>query len=271
MIILEKRLRCFLNIVFNFSTNKFDVTPGVAVSYFSDFDNKAFPGLDLGYQLTSNLRVYGNIGYTYRVPTYTDLYYIGPQAIGNENLQPEDALSQEIGLKWHASNFNFDFAAFNRDSNDLIDYVRLTEADVVFTPLNIQDVNTKGFETQMTYRFSVNTLPQKISLGYTFIEDEVKSSSVAYSRYAINSLKHQVVGSYTMEWFKNFSNSAAYRYLERTSGVSYTVFDLSASYQLKALELSIYANNIFNTEYEEAGMIPMPKGNVLFGLKYLFK
>lgn len=256
---------------FQFFDNKFDVTPGVAVSYFSDFDNKAFPGLDLGYQLTSNLRVYGNIGYTYRVPTYTDLYYIGPQAIGNENLQPEDALSQEIGLKWHASNFNFDFAAFNRDSNDLIDYVRLTEADVVFTPLNIQDVNTKGFETQMTYRFSVNTLPQKISLGYTFIEDEVKSSSAAYSRYAINSLKHQVVGSYTMEWFKNFSNSAAYRYLERTSGVSYTVFDLSASYQLKALELSIYANNIFNTEYEEAGMIPMPKGNVLFGLKYLFK
>lgn len=261
----------FLEHRFQFFNNKFDVTPGVAVSYFSDFDNQAFPGLDLGYQLSSNVRVYGNIGYTYRVPTYTDLYYIGPQAIGNENLQPEDALSQEIGFKWHTSRFNFDFAAFNRDSNDLIDYVRQTETDVVYTPLNIQDVNTKGFEAQMEYRFEVNTLPQKLKLGYTFIEDDVKETSAAYSRYSINSLKHQVVGAYTMEWFKNFSNSIGYRYVERTSGISYNLWDVSASYQLKTLEFSIYANNIFNTEYVETSLVPMPKGNVMFGLKYLFK
>ena len=261
----------FLEHRFQFFDKKFDITPGVAVSYFSDFDSKAFPGLDLGYQVTSDFRVYGNIGYTYRVPTYTDLYYIGPQAIGNENLQPEEALSEEIGIKWLTSKFDFTFAAFNRDSNDLIDYVRPTEADVIYTPQNIQDVNTKGFETQVEYRFMLNTLPQKIKMGYTFIEDDVKKSSAAYSRYSINSMKHQFVGNYAMEWFKNFSNSIGYRYVERTSGVSYNIWDVSASYQLKALEFSVYANNIFNTAYVEAGMVPMPKGNVLFGVKYLFK
>ena len=261
----------FLEHRFQFFDKKFDITPGVAVSYFSDFDSKAFPGLDLGYQVTSDFRVYGNIGYTYRVPTYTDLYYIGPQAIGNENLQPEEALSEEIGIKWLTSKFDFTFAAFNRDSNDLIDYVRPTEADVIYTPQNIQDVNTKGFETQVEYRFILNTLPQKIKMGYTFIEDDVKKSSAAYSRYSINSMKHQFVGNYAMEWFKNFSNSIGYRYVERTSGVSYNIWDVSASYQLKALEFSVYANNIFNTAYVEAGMVPMPKGNVLFGVKYLFK
>lgn len=261
----------FLEHRFQFFDKKFDITPGVAVSYFSDFDSKAFPGLDLGYQVTSDFRVYGNIGYTYRVPTYTDLYYIGPQAIGNENLQPEEALSEEVGIKWLTSKFDFTFTAFNRDSNDLIDYVRPTEADVIYTPQNIQDVNTKGFETQVEYRFILNTLPQKIKMGYTFIEDDVKKSSAAYSRYSINSMKHQFVGNYAMEWFKNFSNSIGYRYVERTSGVSYNIWDVSASYQLKALEFSVYANNIFNTAYVEAGMVPMPKGNVLFGVKYLFK
>lgn len=261
----------FLEHRFQFFDKKFDITPGVAVSYFSDFDSKAFPGVDLGYQVTSDFRVYGNIGYTYRVPTYTDLYYIGPQAIGNENLQPEEALSEEVGIKWLTSKFDFTFAAFNRDSNDLIDYVRPTEADVIYTPQNIQDVNTKGFETQVEYRFILNTLPQKIKMGYTFIEDDVKKSSAAYSRYSINSMKHQFVGNYAMEWFKNFSNSIGYRYVERTSGVSYNIWDVSASYQLKALEFSVYANNIFNTAYVEAGMVPMPKGNVLFGVKYLFK
>ena len=261
----------FLEHRFQFFDKKFDITPGVAVSYFSDFDSKAFPGLDLGYQVTSDFRVYGNIGYTYRVPTYTDLYYIGPQAIGNENLQPEEALSEEVGIKWLTSKFDFTFAAFNRDSNDLIDYVRPTEADVIYTPQNIQDVNTKGFETQVEYRFMLNTLPQKIKMGYTFIEDDVKKSNAAYSRYSINSMKHQFVGNYAMEWFKNFSNSIGYRYVERTSGVSYNIWDVSASYQLKALEFSVYANNIFNTAYVEAGMVPMPKGNILFGVKYLFK
>lgn len=261
----------FLEHRFLFLNNKFDVTPGLAVSYFSDFDNKAFPGLDLGYQISSTFRVYGNIGYTYRVPTYTDLYYVGPQAIGNENLQPEAALSEEIGVKWLTKHVDFTWAAFNRDSNDLIDYVRTTEADIVYTPQNIQDVNTKGFETQVDFRFQLNALPQKIKLGYTYIEDDVKKSSAAYSRYSINSMKHQFVGNYAMQWFKNFSNSVNYRYAERTSGVSYNIWDVSASYQVKALEFSVYANNIFNTAYVETGMVPMPKGNVLFGVKYIFK
>jgi len=261
----------FLEHRFLFLNNKFDVTPGLAVSYFSDFDNKAFPGLDLGYQISSTFRVYGNIGFTYRVPTYTDLYYVGPQAIGNENLQPEDALSEEIGVKWLTKHVDLTWAVFNRDSNDLIDYVRPSAADIVYTPQNIQDVNTKGFETEVAIRFQLNALPQKIKLGYTFIEDDVKKSRAAYSRYSINSMKHQFVGNYAMQWFKNFSNSVNYRYAERTSGVSYNIWDVSATYQVKALEFSVYANNIFNTAYVEAGMVPMPKGNVLFGMKYNFK
>ena len=103
------------------------------------------------------------------------------------------------------------------------------------------------------------------------MEDEIKQTAAVESRYSINSLKHQLVGSYQMQWFKNFSNSIAYRYLERTSGVSYNVVDLSAAYKLNDMELSIYANNIFNTEYSETSLIPMPKGNMMFGLKYTFR
>lgn len=261
----------FLEHRFQFLDNKLDVTPGLAASYFSDFDNKLFPGIDLGFQLKEGLRIYGNVGYTYRVPTYTDLYYIGPQATGNPNLQPEEALAQEVGIRWNTKRINFSIAGFNRDSNDLIDYVRLNATDVAFTPQNIQDVNTKGFESQLDYKFTVNNLDQKISLGYTFIEDEIKRSTAAESRYSINSLKHQLVGTYQMQWFKNFTNSIAYRYLERTSGISYNVVDLSAVYALNAMEFSIYANNIFNTEYFETSLIPMPKGNLIFGLKYNFR
>ena len=82
--------------------DKLDITPGVAVTYFSDFKFHAFPGLDLGIQVSDNLKLYGNVGTTYRIPTYTDLFYSSPSTSGNPDLAPEEAFSTEIGMKYHA-------------------------------------------------------------------------------------------------------------------------------------------------------------------------
>ena len=259
---LEHRLELF--------DNKMDITPGVAVTYFSDFKFFAFPGIDIGYQVLDNLRVYGNLGYTYRVPTFTDMNYKSPTTIGNPELEPEKAFSQEIGLKWNTAGFNASVAVFNRDSNRLIDYVKMQNTDP-WQPQNIQDVTTKGFETQLDYTFAINSFNQKLQLGYSFIEDHVKQSSYNFSQYSVNSMKHQVVGSYYMQFLKNFTNSILYRYSERTNGDSYSVVDLGAAYTLKAFEFSLFANNIFNAEYTETNLVPMPKGNLLFGIRYNFR
>ena len=259
---LEHRLELF--------DKKMDITPGVAVTYFSDFKFFAFPGIDIGYQVLDNLRVYGNLGYTYRVPTFTDMNYKSPTTIGNPELEPEKAFSQEIGLKWNTAGFNASVAVFNRDSNRLIDYVKMQNTDP-WQPQNIQDVTTKGFETQLDYTFAINSFNQKLQLGYSFIEDHVKQSSYNFSQYSVNSMKHQVVGSYYMQFLKNFTNSILYRYSERTNGDSYSVVDLGAAYTLKAFEISLFANNIFNAEYTETNLVPMPKGNLLFGIRYNFR
>ncbi len=73
----------FLEHRFQLFDHKFDMTPGVALTYYSDFDFQAFPGIDLGYQFNDKFKIYGNMGYTYRIPTYTDLYYSSPTTIGN--------------------------------------------------------------------------------------------------------------------------------------------------------------------------------------------
>ena len=250
--------------------NKLDITPGVALTYFSDFKFFAFPGIDVGYQLLDNLRVYGNLGSTYRVPTFTDLNYKSPTTIGNSNLEPEKAFAQELGFKWNTSRFDASVAAFNRNSNKLIDYVKMQNSDP-WQAQNIQDVTTKGVETQLLYKFTVNSFLQKLQLGYTYIEDNVKKSEFNYSQYSINSMKHQFVGSYNMQFLKKVTNTVSYRYTERTAGSSYSVVDLATSYNLKAFEFSLFANNIFNTTYSETNLVPMPKGNLMFGIRYDFK
>ena len=89
-----------------FFDDKLDVTPGLAITYFSDKDNlqsstsenednlpKIYPGIDFGYKIKEDIRLFSNVGYTFRIPTYTDLFYSSPTTIGNENLSYEKALT----------------------------------------------------------------------------------------------------------------------------------------------------------------------------------
>ena len=259
----------FLEHRFSLLNNALSVTPGIAVSYFSDFKFHAFPGVDIGYQMSDNFQLYGNIGYTYRVPTYTDLYYSSPTELGNDNLDPEEAISEEFGIKFHHKGFRISGAFFNRDSKKLIDYVKDDIADP-WQATNIAELNTMGFEAQTDYTFFMANFTQNMSFGYTFLEDDLKDVSSNFSRYSINSLKHQFVATFRSQFFKNLSQSIVYRYTERTIGDSYNVYDASISYEFNAFQFSVTANNIFQADYTETNLVPAVKGLVLFGLKYRF-
>ena len=256
---LEHRFELFDKVV--------DITPGVAVSYFSDFDNRAFPGIDLGVKLSDRIRIYSNVGYTYRVPTYTDLNYSDPSTLGNPNLEAERAFAQELGFKYHANKVDFNVAFFNRNTENFIDYRRATPVDL-WRPVNI-DVETKGFESSLKYNFSLGKIKNQLNLGYTYIDDNINTDLI--SKNGINSMRHQVVFNYDIQLFKGFSQNISYRYAERTSRISYNVYDLNTTFRTKNVEINMLIQNIFNTEYFENTFVPMPKGNILFGMKYLFK
>ncbi|WP_396172498.1 TonB-dependent receptor plug domain-containing protein [Flavobacterium sp.] len=249
--------------------SKFDITPGLAANYYSDFDGNIFPGIDVGYQVSKQFRTYANVGKTYRIPTYTDLYYSDPTTLGNENLKQEEALSEEIGIVFTKNKFDFTAAFFNRDAENLIDYTKEQETDK-FQANNIRELNTKGFELSSNYKYTWFSFAQRINVGYTFIEDDIEEIEAAFSRYSINSAKHQFTGQWNSQFFKNISQTISYRYVERTSGESYGIVDANIIIKFKAMEFSVMANNIFNVEYTETNLVPMPKGNLLFGVKYDF-
>lgn len=259
----------FLEHRFQFLNGKLDITPGVAATYFTDFKFHAFPGFDAGYKLSEQFKVYANAGYTYRIPTYTDLFYSDPTTLGNENLEPEEAIAEEIGVKWNSKNIKITVAIFNRDSKNLIDYVKDLEMSP-FEATNIRSLNTKGFEADFNYQFLTAGFSQVLKIGYTYIDDEIKNLNLNFSRYSINSIKHQLTSTYSSQFLKNVSQAIVYKYVERTDGQSYSVFDGSLMLQVKSLEVSVTVNNIFNTEYTETNLVPMPKGNFIFGMKYTF-
>ena len=259
----------FLEHRFQFLNKKIDITPGIAANYFSDFKFHVFPGVDLGYRINNHLKVYANAGYTYRIPTYTDLFYSDPTTLGNEDLNPEEAITEEIGMKYSKGQFIASMAIFNRDSNNLIDYVKETEDDL-WQATNIQNLNSIGFETNASYGFEISNLKQNIAFGYTYLEENLDNLNINFSRYSINSLKHHFTATYSSQFSKYISQSIAYKFANRTNSNNYSVVDAKITLNLKTFELSVISNNIFNTEYTETNLVPMPKGNALLDLKYRF-
>jgi len=260
----------FLEHRFSLSDDKIDITPGVAISYFSDFNFHAFPGVDLGLQLNNRTRIYGNVGYTYRVPTYTDLYYSSPTTLGNTSLKPEEAVAEEFGLKHHNKHFRFDVAIYNRHSKNLIDYIKNNPTDK-WKANNIRKVNSYGFEINSAYHFNLKGYNQSISFGYNYLKDNVKNVSVPFSRYSLNSIKHQVVSALNAKFFKHFSQNLNYRFVQRPDGTHYTVFDAKINLVVENVAMSLSGNNIFNATYSETSLVPMPKSNYLISLAYTFK
>lgn len=260
----------FIEHRFELLDEQLDITPGVAISAYSDFDTKAFPGLDVGYRISEKVKVYGNIGYTYRVPTFTDLYYVGPTTKGNADLKAESALAEELGIKYTAANFKMDIAFFNRKSDNLIDWAKDNEADK-WEARNFSEVIAKGMETSIDYRFILGEYQQKINLGYSFIDDDIKKNDIQFTQYSINSIKHQLNLGILTKFCSILSQHFSYRYVERSNGQNYNVVDVKILASIKSnMEFSVTANNIFNAEYTETNLVPMPKGNVMAGFTYKF-
>jgi len=273
-------LNMFIEQQIKFQNEKIDLTPGIAITYFSDvssrlnyqnnfFNNLFFyPGMDLGYRFKKNLKLYSNVGYTYRIPTYTDLFYSSPTTLGNENLKLEKALTKEIGLKYLKSNFNLSMSLYQRDASDIIDYVRNNEAEP-WQANNIREITTNGFELNMGYKFYLGAFrPQSINIGYSNINDDLLETDFTFSRYALNSLKNQITATYMFQIRDFISSTLTFKNSERLNNESYTVIDFRTSYIYDKFTLSIILNNILDEDYTETNLVPMPGFNSLVGIKY---
>ena len=260
----------FLEHRFLLFQNKLSIIPGIALSYYSDFKFHTFPGLDIGFKINDKLNIFGNIGYTYRIPTYTDLYYSSPSTLGNSDLKPETALSKELGLIYKENSFVFSVTAFNRDSKNLIDYTKEKEKDK-YKANNIRAVSTSGIEMNTSYNFKLFKQNQNLKLAYTFITDNIKGLDVPFSRYTLNTAKHHFTGNVDFSFMKDVRHFLSYKFIERIDGNSYNIIDAKISFEIKQVELSGVINNILNTKYYETNLVPMPERNFMFSIKYSLK
>jgi iron complex outermembrane receptor protein len=250
---------------------KLDFTPGISVSYFSDFGFQTFPGLDVGYKVSQHSRLFWNIGSSYRVPSYTEMYINIPNFLsGNKNLKPETAFTQELGYKYAINKVQLNASVFYRVSKDLIDYVKETAESPFYKAENLRTITTKGFELSAMMPFEVLNNMQQLKFGYTFLEDNYVGVDVYKSRYLLNNtIKHHLTASLQTQFFKKIINTISYRYIERPIN-KYHVLDTKLSTKIYKFNVFILANNILDTDYYEKEFVKMPRSNFEVGVEYRF-
>ena len=246
-----------------FESKRLDITPGFSVSHYSDQDTFFYPGIDVGFQITGNSRLFFNSGYTYRIPTYTDLYYSDSSTLGNEFLLPEKALSTELGFRHRQNNWKLSLTLFQRDAKNYIDYVVLA-GDERWQATNNDQILSQGGELDVVVSISRH----KFAMGYAYLKDDVDGISSELSRYAINSRKHHLSARWTLKWSSSVTSSLSYRYAEQDSGYHYNVVDANIAVAKGRFKLSLSAHNILNADYTEQNLVPMPKGHALLSLQY---
>ena len=250
--------------------NKSSFTPGLAFSIYEKpsndlFKSKLFPGIDIGYKLSDKISLNANIGETFRIPTFTDLYYSDPNNQGNENLDPEKAFTSEIGFKLREKKYGLSLSLFRRKSDDLIDYVKANPDDK-WSPQNIKNVITTGVEFDSKLILNINNSINTINLGYAFINDNYEKDVL--SRYSLNSYRHRLILNFDFKLTKFISNYLSYRYNIREihDDNNKSIIDYKIMMQRDRWKLTLNLNNIFDSKYYETNLVQMPGRNITVGL-----
>lgn len=252
----------------------------------SSFEEKfeIYPGLDLGYLITPLLNITWSVNRSMRLPTFTDLYYQGPQNVGNPLLRPEKATTIETAVQYNKNGISGHFSVFYRKGEETIDWIWL-EDDRWHTQ-NITELNTYGGEISVSINpeeiFSDNSFLEHVRTSYSYTEIS-KLPDEFISNYALDNLKHKWIVDFGIKLPLNISinytlgiydrNGAYLFYSSETNSSEelpyepYILNDISIRYTLKRFSLFADISNVFNIEYMDLGSVIQPGRWVIGGIR----
>lgn len=246
---------------YRWENDDFAVTPGVYINYYSDYGINAFPGVDVSYKMTSFSKVFANVGNSYRIPTYTDLYYVGRTNIGNPDLEPESAWTYELGYKYNRKGIFFQASGYYQAASSVIDWTRTVDT-LPWQPTNLNNINSTGIELSADFRFDQilgkDSYLKRFYIGYHMINATLEIEDNVLSRYALEHLNNQLSVAVEHRIYKNLYNSMKFRFVDRVTMDNYSVFDAKVFWKTKTSTFFIEGTNLFDAEYRETNLVTMP-------------
>lgn len=227
------------------------------------------PNVAGSYRVRTTVKLRGSVGYGFRIPTYTDLYYSDPTTVGNPNLKAESAWSSEAGVDWTpGQRWSFSATGFYEPQHNTIDYVRANSTER-WQATNLNGLSFKGVETSATIAL---TRTQQLQLDWT---------NLYGAQSALHGLQSEYIFNYPVEnahmlWTMNIHNRLRVRnslqVAQRYQQTPYPVWDLAFEYDAGTRQKwrpYLRLANLSNTGYQEIEGVAMPGRSITGGMTYL--
>ena len=265
----------------NINLDKISISAGVMLNINSVYGNNYFPGIDISYSLSDNVKIFSSYNESMRAPNYTERYYSSPTYEGNKYLKSEYSKNMELGINLKNEFHNSSFTIYQREGEDMIDWV-LLEGDSIFRTANLSSVNCNGYE--FSYNIKLNKIigPQfpfsTFSCNYSF--NELDSSSIGFqSAYVLDNIREKLTLSTTQKigkrtvinWRANMQDREG-SYIDFVSQeeidyASFWLFSARISHSFAKKTIFCEINNISDNNYVDYGNVPQPGRWMRLGLK----
>ncbi|MHB8843405.1 MAG: TonB-dependent receptor domain-containing protein [Nitrospirota bacterium] len=203
----------------------------------------------------------GNYGTGFRAPSFNELFY---PFYGDPSLKPEESTAWDLGFEKGIAKDKILLSVTYFDQQ----YKNLIQTDPnTFTAANIAQASIRGIETSISFKAADSVT---VKVGQTHLDTEDKETGKPLSRRPKD--KFTLAAGYTST---KMSLLISYAFVGQRydSSVgrnlsSYNLVGLSGNYSLsKWLAVFARIDNVFNTNYEEAGSYGTPGFSTLAGIK----
>ncbi|PJJ67692.1 TonB-dependent receptor plug domain-containing protein [Chryseobacterium geocarposphaerae] len=212
-----------------------------------------------------------NISRNFRYPTFNDLYWYPG---GNENLKPETSYQFELRNQFKISDIKLSVTPYYMKIYDMIQWLPSSLGN--HSPVNTDEVESYGLESQIEYAKKFGNHALKGNLGYSYsksvnMETHKQQMYVPLHKFFGNiDYQYQFLRVYVQGMFNGLTytdtdekrSAAIDPYFVMNAGVSGTV--------LKNYTLGFKVNNIFNQVYQSTAYYYMPQRHYSINLTINF-
>jgi outer membrane cobalamin receptor len=226
----------------NYQYNNFDFNIGARNTNHSVYGDFLTGNFNLGKKITDDMLIFGLISKTFRAPDATDLYGYS----GNPNLEPEESISHEIGIKKITSFGDFSVSYFNNDIDNLI------ESDGSKMQ-NINKAEIRGVELDFSTRLSNGV---DYNIKYTYQEPDDLTNDTLLSRRPRNKFVSILSKTFSDNDILKLTVTGQSR---RDNSIydghrlgGFALFDINYLTSIADHQIGIKINNIFDKKYRLA-------------------
>ena len=226
-----------------------------------------YPGIDISYRPHRNWKLHASYNTSLRMPSFTEMYYKVMGYSANPHLKPEEMQAFEIGLNCQLSPVNCQLSLWHHHGKNMIDWIMDTTkgSDAVWESVNHTTINSIGLEAAI--QFSLFHCP--LSISYSYIHQDKKQESGIVSQYALEYLRHKLVGHVMLPLHRQLDLGLNVRWQERVGSYTdfsghvndyqpYCLTDARLSWHTGRWKLYVEANNLFDVSYHDYGLVAEP-------------